>query len=62
MISIELNLRNAISIRHVLFKEQERYTYNPTCVPERITDIRETISELDKQIEQQLEEESDEQT
>jgi predicted DNA-binding transcriptional regulator len=58
VISIELNLRNAISIRHVLFKEQERYTYNPTCVPERINDIRETIAELDKQIEDQLKEES----
>jgi hypothetical protein len=62
VISIELNLRNAISIRHVLFKEQERYTYNSACVPERINDIRETIAELDKQIEDQLKEESNEQT
>ena len=54
MIKLELEVQNAASIRHVLFKEQERYTYDPTCVPQRIVDIRQTIVELDKQIEDQL--------
>ena len=54
MIKLELELKNAAAIRHVLFKEQERYTYDPTCVPQRIVDIRETIVDLDKQIEDQL--------
>ena len=54
MIKLELEVKNAASIRHVLFKEQERYTYNSVCVPQRILDIRETIVELDKQIEEQL--------
>jgi len=54
VIKLELEVQNAASIRHVLFKEQERYTYDPTCVPQRIVDIRQTIVELDKQIEDQL--------
>ena len=57
MIKLELEVKNAASIRHVLFKEQERYTYNSVCVPQRILDIRETIVELDRQIEEQLESE-----
>ena len=55
MIKIEMELQSAASIRHILFKEQERYTYDPTCVPQRITDIREVIVALDNQIEEQLE-------
>lgn len=58
MIKLELDVQNAASIRHVLFKEQERYTYDPTCVPVRITHIRETIQTLDNQIEEELKNET----
>jgi len=54
LIKLELELQNAAAIRHVLYKEQERYTYDPTCVPQRITHIRETIQTLDNQIEEEL--------
>ena len=54
MINLELEVKNAAAIRHVLYKEQERYTYDPACVPERIVHIRETIQTLDKQIEEEL--------
>ena len=54
MIKLELELRNAAAIRHVLFKEQERYTYDEKSCPQRITDIREAIVELDNQIDEEL--------
>jgi hypothetical protein len=54
VIKLELEVKNAAAIRHVLYKEQERYTYDPACVPERITNIRETIQTLDTQIEEEL--------
>ena len=49
-IKLELGLHNAAAIRHVLFKEQERYTYDPKSVPSRITFIREVIADLDNKI------------
>ena len=55
MINLEVNLRTAAAIRQVLYREQELYTYDPTCVPERITEIREAIVSLDKQIDDALE-------
>ena len=54
MIKLELELRNAAAIRHVLFNEQERYTYDEKSCPQRITDIREVIVELDNQIDEEL--------
>ena len=55
MIKLEVDLRTAAAIRQVLYREQELYTYDPTCVPPRITDIREAIVSLDKQIDDALE-------
>jgi|TARA_B100000073_G_scaffold248476_1_gene208801 hypothetical protein len=58
MIKLELELQNAASIRHVLFKEQEMYTYDKKSCPQRITDIREVIVNLDNQIEEELKNET----
>jgi len=58
MIKVEIDLRTAASVRQVLYKEQERYTYDPTCVPERISDIRSVIQSIDDQIETELGEET----
>ena len=55
MIKLEVDLRTAAAIRQVLYKEQELYTYDATCVPPRIVDIREAIVSLDKQIDDTLE-------
>ena len=43
----ELNARQAAAIRQVLFESQKGYTYDPTCVPERVVDIREVIRDID---------------
>ena len=59
MIKLELDVKKSASIRHVLFKEQERYTYDPKSVPQRITDIREVIQNLDTQIEEELKSEQE---
>jgi hypothetical protein len=53
VIKLELEVKNAAAIRHVLYKEQERYTYDPTCVPSRIVEIRNSINDLDEQIEKE---------
>ena len=58
MITLNLDVKSAAAIRHVLYKEQERYTYDPTCVPQRISHIRETIQTLDEQIEEELKNET----
>ena len=56
MIKLEFDVRTAAAIRQVLYREQDLYTYDPTCVPERIVDIRKVIGTLDTQIESELEE------
>ena len=54
MISLNLDIKTAAAVRHVLFQEQKIYTYDPTCVPPRITEIRNLINDLDEQIEEEL--------
>ena len=54
MITLNIDIRTAAAIRQALFSEQSDYTYDPTCVPPRIVDIREVIVALDKQIEDTL--------
>lgn len=54
MINFELDIRSAASVRQVLFYEQQRYTLDNATCPPRILDIRNTIVELDKQIEEAL--------
>ena len=57
MITLNLDVRAAIAIRQALFREQDGYTYDPTCVPARIVELRNVIVDLDEQIEEQLKEE-----
>jgi len=54
VITINIDIKTAAAVRQVLFEAQRDYTYDSTCVPERVINIRETIVELDKQIEEQL--------
>ena len=54
VIKLDIDVTQAVAIRQVLYKEQEFYTYDPTCVPPRIVGIREVIVTLDKQIEDTL--------
>ena len=54
MITINIDIKTAVAVRQVLFEAQRDYTYDSTCVPERVINIREVIVALDNQIEEQL--------
>ena len=58
MIKIELDVRCAAAVRQALFREQDGYTFDPTCVPPRIVEIRSVINDLDEQIEEALKNEN----
>jgi len=58
MIKLEIDVRQAAGLRQALFIEQKGYTLDPTCCPQRISDIRNLIVELDKQIEEELKNET----
>ncbi len=58
MITLNLDIKTAAAIRHVLFQEQKIYTYDQTCVPPRIIEIRNLINDLDEQIEEELKNET----
>jgi len=58
VITLNLDVKSAAAIRHVLFQEQKIYTYDPVCVPPRITEIRNVITDLDEQIEEELKNET----
>lgn len=57
-VTIKMNARQAAAVRQALFREQDGYTYDPTCCPQRIIEIRNTIQSLDEQIEKELAEET----
>ena len=46
MINLELSKAQAEYVVEVLIKEQERFTHDPVCVPERIFEIREVITDI----------------
>ena len=47
LVTIKMDARQAAAVRQVLFESQKGYTYDPTCVPARVTDIREVIRDID---------------
>ena len=46
-VTVKMNARQAAAVRQVPFDSQKGYTYDPTCVPERVVDIREVIRDID---------------
>ena len=54
MIKIELDVRTAAAVRESLFRDTKDYTYDPTCCPQRVVDIRNVIVDLDTQIESEI--------
>ena len=54
MINIELNVITAAAVRESLFRDTKDYTYDSTCCPQRVVDIRNVIVNLDTQIEEEL--------
>ena len=56
-VTLELSVYQAAAVRQSLFSDTKGYTYDVTCVPERVVQIREAIVSLDEQIEEALKEE-----
>lgn len=50
MITVKLTKETAESILQLLNKEQEVYTTDPTCVPERIAHIRQAIADISSKL------------
>jgi|DEB0MinimDraft_6_1074348.scaffolds.fasta_scaffold21955_2 hypothetical protein len=50
-VTIEMDVYTAAAVRQALFREQDGYTYDETCVPERIVNIRKVIADVDAGIE-----------
>ena len=51
MINLEMELVDAVSVLQALVREQDGFTQDPTCTPERVTRIRKVILDLDKAME-----------
>ena len=62
MITINMDARTAAAVRQTLFDEQKKYTYDPKCVPPRISNIRTVITDLDNLIEKELDPEVEDET
>ena len=56
-VTLELSVYEAAAVRQALFTDTRGYTYDPTCCPQRVVDIRQAILSLDDQIEEALKEE-----
>lgn len=57
MISINMDVRTAAAVRESLFQDTKLYTYDPTCVPPRVVELRNVIVDIDEQIEDELKKE-----
>lgn len=51
-----MDVRCAAAVRQALFTDTKIYTYDSTCCPHRVTDIRSVINKIDSQIEAELQE------
>ena len=46
-VTIKMDARQAAAIRQALFEATKGFTYDPTCVPARVVDIRDVIRDID---------------
>ena len=46
-VTIKMDARQAAAVRQALFEATKGFTYDPTCVPERVVDIRLVIQDID---------------
>ena len=53
-VTVEMSVYQAAAVRASLFTDTKEYTYDPKCVPERVTQIREAIVQIDNQLEEIL--------
>jgi hypothetical protein len=50
LVTIKMDARSAAAVRQILFEAQKGYTYDPSCVPERVSDVRSVIQDIDDNI------------
>lgn len=55
-VSLELTVYQAAVVRQSLFMDTREYTYDPKCIPERVSQIREVIVNIDNKLEEILKE------
>ena len=55
-VTIEMSAYQAAAVRASLFTDTKQYTYDPKCIPERVTQVREVIVSIDDQLEEILKE------
>ena len=53
-VTLELSVYQAAAVRQSLFTDTKEYTYDPKCIPERVSQIREAIVQIDNQLEEIL--------
>jgi len=58
-VTVELSVYQAAAVRQSLFTDTKGYTYDPKCISERVSQIREAIVQIDNQLEEILSEETD---
>jgi hypothetical protein len=49
-----MDVRAAAAVRASLFRDTKDYTYDSTCCPQRVVDLRNVIVDLDTQIEAEI--------
>ena len=55
-VTVEMSVYQAAAVRASLFTDTKQYTYDPKCIPERVSQIREAIVSIDDQLEEILKE------
>ena len=55
-VTLELTVYQAAAVRQSLFMDTREYTYDPKCIPERVSQIREVIVNIDNKLEEILKE------
>jgi len=53
-VTLELSVYQAAAVRKSLFTDTKEYTYDSTCCPQRVIDIRQAITSIDEQLEEAL--------
>ena len=53
-IKLNMDVRTAAAVRESLFRDTKIYTYDPSCCPPRVVELRTVIVDLDEQIEELL--------
>jgi hypothetical protein len=49
-VTIKMDARSAAAVRQALFESTKGFTYDETCVPPRVVEIRNVIRDLDTSI------------